>query len=331
MKILMVTIPFAPSRGGVQTVVELISGALAAKSHEVCVATLQPSNQPDHYPFKVLRRPKPPELIRAFLRADKVVLHGSIIRLGWPLLFIPSRVWMVHHMWPEKERFWFAPFARMFLQWRCRHLVVSKAFSASVDAPTKVIPNPYDNAKFICLDGAVRDRDLIFVGRLIIEKGVDLLIDSLALMAAQGIRPSVTIVGDGKEDHALKAQVNSLGLESQVRFVGEKSRDELVPLLNQHRVLVIPSRWEEPFGIVALEGLACGCAIVSSDAGGLPEAVGSCGRLFSKGNAQSLADSLVSTLTHPISPGEISRESKDHLARHTPEAVAQSYLAFLGA
>ena len=53
-----------------------------------------------------------------------------------------------------------------------------------------------------------------------------------------------------------------------------ETNHDLVNQLNQSEILVVPSLWSEPFGIVALEGLACGCALLASDAGGLPDAVG---------------------------------------------------------
>ncbi|MFX8797752.1 glycosyltransferase, partial [Acinetobacter baumannii] len=67
---------------------------------------------------------------------------------------------------------------------------------------------------------------------------------------------SLTIVGEGPEKIAIEKKVESLGLKSQVNFVGIQKGETLVELLNQHKVICIPSKWEEPFGIVALEALA---------------------------------------------------------------------------
>ena len=74
----------------------------------------------------------------------------------------------------------------------------------------------------------------------------------------------------------------ALSLAENVSFVGPKSGDGLAEILNQHQILVVPSRWAEPFGIVAVEGIACGCVVVGSVAGGLPEAIGGCGVNFSQ-------------------------------------------------
>ena len=77
-----------------------------------------------------------------------------------------------------------------------------------------------------------------------------------------------------------------------LEFVGGKFGDELATLLNQHRIMVVPSRWPEPFGLVALEGIACGCAVGGSEEGGLKEAMGPCGISFKNSDYSSLAAAL---------------------------------------
>ncbi len=102
---------------------------------------------------------------------------------------------------------------------------------------------------------------------------------------------------------------------------------DLVPLLNRHQLLAIPSRWEEPFGVVALEAMACGCMPVAADAGGLPEAVGDAGMLFANGNAAALADSIGTLLNDPALIEALRGRAAAHLARHRPGVVAEQYLA----
>jgi len=97
-----------------------------------------------------------------------------------------------------------------------------------------------------------------------------------------------TLVGDGPERRALEEQARGL----DVAFVGVKRGRDLAEILNAHRVLVVPSRWEEPFGVVALEAMACGCVPIVVKAGGLPEAVGEVGAVFEKEDAHALADLL---------------------------------------
>ena len=94
-------------------------------------------------------------------------------------------------------------------------------------------------------------------------------------------------------------RVRRLELDRQVSFLGVRVGAELVQILNGHQIIVIPSRWTEPFGLVALEGIACGLVAVGSSNGGLPDAIGPCGEIFHTGDAQSLTDCLEKLLRNP--------------------------------
>src|SRR5262249_24308079 len=140
------------------------------------------------------------------------------------------------------------------------------------------------------------------------------------------LQPDLTIVGSGPEEEKLSRLARELGLDRQVTFAGQKSGEDLARLLNQHRALVVPSRWAEPLGIVALEGIACGCVVVGSREGGLPEAIGPCGLTFENGNARELANRLKELLLNPGKIDALRKESSAHLARFRADAVASAYL-----
>src|SRR5689334_13350053 len=72
---------------------------------------------------------------------------------------------------------------------------------------------------------------------------------------------------------------------SQVELTGIKSGSDLARYLARHRVMAVPSRCEEGFGIVALEGIACGCVVVGTNLGGLPEAIGPVGIVVPNGDS----------------------------------------------
>jgi glycogen synthase len=192
-----------------------------------------------------------------------------------------------------------------------------------------VVPNPYRHELFRLMGGVRRERDIVFLGRLVSDKGVSVLLDALDHLARAGLRPMLTLVGDGPEGDALQAQVRRLGLAEQVHFAGRRSGEALVRVLNGHRLLVVPSTWEEPFGLVALEGLACGCVPVVARSGGLPDAVGPCGVVFDKGSAASLAQVLEQLLQADDRRQELLAPAPEHLARHRAETVASAYLGSL--
>ncbi len=153
-----------------------------------------------------------------------------------------------------------------------------------------------------------------------------MLLEALGLLRAQGLTPRLTVIGDGPERASLQQLARDLQVEDTVTLVGAKNGDELVRLLNRHQILVVPSRWAEPFGIVALEGLACGCVVVGSEGGGLPDAIGPGGPTFPNGDAPALAQALAGLLTDPARQAAYREQAADHLARHTPAAVANAYL-----
>ena len=103
----------------------------------------------------------------------------------------------------------------------------------------------------------------------------------------------------------------------------------MVREFNNHRILVAPSTYKEPFGIVALEGIACGCVVVGSEDGGLREAIGPCGMTFPNGNAFALAKCLKALLSDEDRMRACRSRAAEHLARFTRKNVADSYLKVL--
>jgi glycosyltransferase involved in cell wall biosynthesis len=116
-----------------------------------------------------------------------------------------------------------------------------------------------------------------------------------------------------------------LGIADQVDFRGT-IREGRGRELARHKVMVVPSTWAEPFGVVALEGLGAGCVLAASNEGGLPEAVGRCGLLFPKGNAEALAAAVKRLLTDARLRATLLAARSTHLARFQPETIAHRYL-----
>ena len=192
-----------------------------------------------------------------------------------------------------------------------------------------MIGNPYDDRIFKIGANIHRDRELIFVGRLVSDKGADVLLRALGILKERNIPANLTIIGRGPEETNLRALVCELALDQAVTFAGEKVGPELAELMNRHQVIVIPSRWPEPFGIVALEGIACGCIAVGSEEGGLSETIGNCGMTFRNGDCQELADRLRTLLSDSQMREKSRAAASAHLERFRAQTVAQRYLALL--
>lgn len=132
-----------------------------------------------------------------------------------------------------------------------------------------------------------------YVGRLVPEKGLDLL-----LQALHGLPPNcrLTIVGDGPEAKSLTALAAHLGLTARVRWLGRVAHEQLAPYLSAFDVLVLPSRtlarWAEQYGQVLVEAMLCGTPVVGSTCGAIPEVIGDGGLTFPEGNVAALRDTL---------------------------------------
>jgi glycosyltransferase involved in cell wall biosynthesis len=212
---------------------------------------------------------------------------------------------------------------KRFLLGFARNIYISEAIAKHVGHQGTVLGNPYDHLTFKLHAEVTRDRDIVFLGRLVSDKGCDLLVDALRLLKSKGVQPTTTIIGDGPERQVLEQQVLEADLQTQICFVGKMSGDLLAKELNRHRVMAIPSRWNEPFGIVALEGMACGCFPVVSSGGGLPEATGRHGVIFENCDASGLAKAIQSAID-ATSNGVPDYSS--HLENYKAHTVARRYL-----
>jgi glycogen(starch) synthase len=332
MKILVSTRAFLPLIGGLELVTAHLAEEMTRLGHEVVVLTTTPGDAAD-LPFRVIRRPGPLETLRWMRWCDVVHQPNLSLRGIWPR-FLVRRPWVVsHHSWyrrPDGRLAWQDRLKRRLLRSAAGSIAVSRAMADDLQPPPVVIDNPYRDRLFRRLPAAeapARTRDLAFVGRLVSDKGLDVLLDALGLLAAEGRRPGLTVIGEGPERTALEEQSRRLGLEGQVRFLGRRTDGELVRLLHEHRLLAVPSRYQEPFGIVALEGIACGCAVVGSAGGGLADAIGPCGRTFPNGDAAALARVLGELLYAPgQSLDELLRQAPEHLAAHSGERAARRYV-----
>ena len=162
-----------------------------------------------------------------------------------------------------------------------------------------------------------------------VRRRADLLLRALKLLQNENLQRNLTIVGSGPEESNLRKLTTELSLDRQVTFAGQQSGAELARILNQHRILVVPSRWAEPFGIVALEGIACGCVVVGSKNGGLTEAIGSCGLTFKNGEVAALGAQLKRLLSEPELVANLRRDATEHLVKFQPDQVAAAYLRLM--
>jgi len=331
MKILLCSHFFHPSVGGIEEVSRILAHEFVRSGHEVIVVTQTMEDDGRQFPFAIHRRPGPGVLMRLVEWCD-VYFHNNIsLRTAWPLL-IRRRPWVVaHHTWIARVdgRIGWRDHLKRFVLRNARNIAVSEAIRIQTRAPAVVIGNPYRDDLFRIDPAAVRDLDLVFLGRLVRDKGLDLLFHSLARLRERGLTPHLTVIGQGPEEATLRQLSTHLGLGGQTVFAGLKTGSELVALLNRHRVIVVPSRWQEPFGLIVLEAVACGCVALVADCGGLPDAMGPTGITFYHEDMDDAALQIEKMLDPRADLDLFRAAAPAHLARHSAAAVAAQYLHVL--
>jgi len=134
--------------------------------------------------------------------------------------------------------------------------------------------------------------NVLYVGRLKQEKGVDILIRAFYEMTKQNSEIRLTIVGDGTETEALKNLVAELNIYKKVVFTGEVSHQDIWQYYRTADVFVHPANWAEPFGRIVLEAMQFRLPLIVSNVGAPPEIVGNAGLVFEKGNVDKLLQKL---------------------------------------
>lgn len=213
----------------------------------------------------VLHEPNPMALVAYFLSRPRgrlvVWYHSDVIRPGW------------------QYRTFYRPFLRFALSRAERVVVSSPTLGASApdlaewQSKCAVIPFGIDTRRMDGFSGTAARADeirakfsgplVLFVGRLVKYKGVDVLLD-----AARGVDATVLIAGEGPERTALQRRALELGIANRVKFLGTVPEDELYALYRACDVFVLPSvTRQEAFGVVQLEAMAAGKPVVSTDLG----------------------------------------------------------------
>jgi glycosyltransferase involved in cell wall biosynthesis len=209
----------------------------------------------------------------------------------------------------------------------------AEAFSAAPGVPTAVVYNGFEGPAHAeppkpREDGELR---LLILGRINSWKGQDLLVEAVSLLPeAQRRAVKVKVVGDAFEGQPyrrdLETRIAELGLGDHVSIEGFV--DDPTPLLQWSDAVVIPSRKPEPFGRVAIEGMAWARPVIAARHGGLVEIVedGQDGVLFEPNNAADLRDAIMRFAGSPevvASYGVSARKRFEAL--FTSEALMRSF------
>jgi len=335
MKIFLWSETYLPNLGGMETTAYTLAEEFVNQGHQVRLLTWTKANQEydKNTPFTVIRMPSRKTMWETARWCD-VCLHNGIMQAGLgPLIYylIPLfKPWVLLHQF-----FLYQVKMRKFPQIKYNlfesfltHVYLCEEMQKLAKRPGVVLGNPYRASLFREIPDLPRDRELVYLGRFISYKGVHLVIDTLNLLKERGKIYNLTLIGDGPEKQNLIDKVKKWELTKQVKFAGLLRGEELVKTLNQHKVMLAPSLWKEPFGIVALESIACGCIPITTNTGGLIDAVGPCGLTFPtpKGDVTEIARLIELVLENDDKPMQLRSHAQQHLQQYTAQNLVKKYI-----
>jgi len=139
---------------------------------------------------------------------------------------------------------------------------------------------------------------LLCVGRVVRDKGFDVAVSAFATVRRRSPTARLVIAGDGPARAELEQQAVELGVRDGVDFMGWVPPEKIPALMNSATLALVPSRWREAFGLVALQAMQMARPVVASDMGGLPEVVahGETGLVVPKEDPAAVAQAVVQLL-----------------------------------
>lgn len=332
MRVVLATYDDDPPEGGQGVYVRGLRAALVARGVSVeTVAGRGPHAMA--YPSLLHR---PPLDMSVALNRDASVLtasHPDVVhaqggpggvlllrRIGVPLVYTAHHTYAQAYpqWWRDPRRAIAALERRAYLQ-AAAVLAVSPSTADAVRAmgvpaaSVSVVPPGVDSALLGELGESLREPDLVlFAGRLEPEKGP---LDAVAAMHQLGVRG--VVVGRGSLETQVRAAIASAAGRAPIELRGAVSDEELRRLYARAAVVLMPSRYEG-LGLVALEAMAAGAAVVAYDVTGLRDAVGGDGLLVPPGDVPALASAARALLDAPARRAELAARGRERVVqRHS--------------
>lgn len=167
-----------------------------------------------------------------------------------------------------------------------------------------------------------------YAGRLVREKGVDVLLRAVSNVP----RARVRILGDGDQRSALQTLTRDLNIAERVEFLPPMASTEMSNFYTSIDVLVLPSRtqpnWKEQFGRVLIEAMSCGVPVIGSTCGEIPAVIGDAGLTFAEDDADALAHHIRQIMSDSALYADLAQRGRARvLARFTMSRVAQQTVA----
>ncbi len=364
MNILLYCYAFSPSVGGIEIVTETLARNLSTLGHNCTVLTETPSEVKDNYPFIVVRQPSHKAIYQYMRKTDVICNIELSLKFFWlsklagkPLVWVhngyklscidalgwyknqpaPMEPWKSIMFYRQKEgvAFAFREGVKLYVRrWAAKRVYCNVAGSEWI-AKRQPFPNqvqiytPFPVTDFAAIAERKNKRfNFVFLGRLVPEKGVEILLRAFANLSNElnSTSISLAIIGYGAAENNLKQLTQELGLEEQVHFLGPQRGRELLSIIADSDISVVPSWWEEPLGGVALQMLAADRVMIVAKNGGLPEVVGEAGISFTNGNADELYAAMKRVLNNEELKNQLHAQRKHQLEKFDPDKLTAKYV-----
>ena len=201
--------------------------------------------------------------------------------------------------------------------------------------PVRVIPQFGVDPELYCprteQAGAREEMVIGYVGRLVEEKGLQVLLRALAELEG---RWRLKVVGSGSYEAALRALSVELGIQNHVDWLGQAASTQVPDVLRTFDVLVLPSltrsTWKEQFGRVLIEAMACEVPVVGSSSGEIPHLIGEAGIVFPEGDTVALRGSLRQLASEPNLRSVLGKKGRQRVVDHFTQAqvAADTYAVY---
>lgn len=363
MKILFVCSLYHPHIGGIETIIRELSSLYVSKGHKVVILTKkwpQTLSEYDQFEGIEIYRTLSAKTKKEFsecidflkknndsLKAD--IIHVIGVRRPLPLIgYVLSRYWKVPlvvsiaggdipdkldplpgKIWRVSEKTVKEPIKRSDLV-----TVFSKDLSESIK---QIFPG-IKNIKLLYAGLNLKRYEkitkfnsrfnyIVSVRRLDPSKGVDLTIKAFSKLTEEFPKLKLIIVGEGNEEHVLKNLSKNLGLDKKILFLGRRNLYSSLSILKGAILTVVPSR-SEGGGMINIEAQACGCPVLASRVGGIPEYVkdGYSGILFKPEDVDDISDKIRLVITNSKLRSKLRKNGKKYVRKFSWDKLCPQYL-----
>jgi glycosyltransferase involved in cell wall biosynthesis len=339
MNIIITTPVFKPMVGGMEVLADNFAVHFTNLGHSVVLVTPVAAKEPDEAIYTIVRQPPKIIFFRLVQNADIVFSNGANLysaiysilakkpvvmrHTGYQVSTIDGEGWhkgelaplqptasIIHHVKYNTPKNVIRGALKLLLlrlyatKFVTANVAISDWMKYRLPLPNQIrIHNPFPITRFLSsinITGEY-DYDFFFLGRLVSEKGVDVLLEAFNLLQDRSSNKyKLCIIGKGPEKEKLENIVLKIGQFENVFFSGMLTGESLTDMVRTCRIAVLPSVWEEPFGGVASELLAAKKNIIVSQNGALSEIIGEAGLTFPNGDVKALANAMFELINNEV-------------------------------